>query len=123
MIAMILFVTVQQPHTPSRRKVFFKPADSRPEDGLMSFHTTFAIAYCYDHSTIGPSLSALLCEIVKSSNCVYIERREACTFAICKIRPRRSDAIEATAITAGPVRKQRTIPKIAFDFPHAISLG
>jgi hypothetical protein len=44
----------------------------------MSFHTTSAIAYCYDHNTIGPSLSALLCEIVKSINCVYIERLEAC---------------------------------------------
>ena len=42
-----------------------------------------------------------------------------CTIAICKMRPRRPTAIEATA---GPVRNRRTIPNIVFDFPHAISL-
>ena len=45
-----------------------------------------------------------------------------CTIAICKMRTRRPTAIEATAITSGPVRNRRTIPNIAFDFPHAISL-
>jgi hypothetical protein len=43
-------------------------------NGLMSFHTTSAIP---QYNWPFP-LSALLYEIVKSINCVYIERREAC---------------------------------------------
>lgn len=37
--------------------------------------------------------------------------------------PRRPTAIEAAAITAGPVRNLTAIANVATEFPHAIILG
>lgn len=46
-----------------------------------------------------------------------------CTIATCKKTPRRPTAMEAAAITAGPVRNLTAIAKAAVEFPHAIILG
>lgn len=37
--------------------------------------------------------------------------------------PRRPTAMEAAAMTAGPVRNLTAIAKVATEFPHAIILG
>lgn len=46
-----------------------------------------------------------------------------CTMATCKRTPRRPTAMEATAITAGPVRNLTAIAKAAVELPHAMILG
>lgn len=43
--------------------------------------------------------------------------------ATCKSTPLRPTAIEAAAMTAGPVRNLIAMAKVAMEFPHAIILG
>jgi len=43
--------------------------------------------------------------------------------AMCKSVPLRPTAIEAAAMTAGPVRNLTAIAKAATEFPHAMILG
>lgn len=45
------------------------------------------------------------------------------TMATCKSVPLRPTAIEAAAMTAGPVRNLTAIAKAAMEFPHAMILG
>lgn len=46
-----------------------------------------------------------------------------CTIATCKRTPRSPTAMEAAAMTAGPVRNLTAIAKAAMEFPHAMILG
>ena len=46
-----------------------------------------------------------------------------CTMATCKRTPRSPTAMEAAAMTAGPVRNLTAIAKAAMEFPHAMILG
>lgn len=43
--------------------------------------------------------------------------------ATCKSTPLRPTAMEAAAMTAGPVRNLIAMAKVALEFPHAIILG
>lgn len=45
------------------------------------------------------------------------------TMATCKRTPLRPTAMEAAAMTAGPVRNLTAIAKVAMEFPHAMILG
>lgn len=45
------------------------------------------------------------------------------TMATCKRTPLRPTAMEAAAITAGPVRNLTAIAKVAMEFPQAMILG
>ena len=45
------------------------------------------------------------------------------TMATCKRTPLRPTAMEAAAMTAGPVRNLTAIAKAAMEFPHAMILG
>lgn len=45
------------------------------------------------------------------------------TMATCKRVPRRPTAMEAAAMTAGPVRNLTAMAKVAIEFPHAMILG
>lgn len=51
------------------------------------------------------------------------ESKVTCTMATCKRTPLRPTAMEAAAMTAGPVRNLTAIEKAAMEFPHAIILG
>lgn len=46
-----------------------------------------------------------------------------CTIATCNRTPLNPTAIEAAAITAGPVRNLTAIANVAIEFPHAMILG
>lgn len=54
---------------------------------------------------------------------LYLRTSVTCTMAICKRSPRKPIAIEATAITVGPMRNLTAIAKAAIEFPQAIILG
>lgn len=43
--------------------------------------------------------------------------------ATCKRTPLRPTAMEAAAMTAGPVRNLTAMAKVAMEFPHAMILG
>lgn len=51
------------------------------------------------------------------------ERFVTCTMAMCKRTPLNPTAMEAAAMTAGPVRNLTAIAKAAMEFPHAMILG
>lgn len=42
---------------------------------------------------------------------------------MCNRTPRNPTAIEAAAMTAGPVRKRTAMAKVAIEFPQAMILG
>ena len=46
-----------------------------------------------------------------------------CIIATCSNMPRMPIAIDAAAMTAGPMRNRTAIPKAAMELPHAIILG
>lgn len=46
-----------------------------------------------------------------------------CTMATCKRTPLSPTAMEAAAMTAGPVRNLTAIAKAAVELPHAMILG
>lgn len=51
------------------------------------------------------------------------KKGRTCTMATRRRTPRKPTAIEAAAMTAGPLRNLTAIEKAAIEFPHAMILG